>query len=205
MNLQLDRPLLVIGAHPDDIELMAGGLIARVTSNKNDVYSMVISDGGENGDIDIRHKELRRAAKILNIKEVRTCGIKDGKVPHNIDTVRVVEDYIKEVNPSIIITHTDQDTHQDHKNVCHITLSAVRCKPISVLLGETPSSYFNENLIYFDITNMINAKIKALRAYRSQIKNGPVNINSVRTLAAFRGNRASVKYAEAFSGWLMVL
>jgi LmbE family N-acetylglucosaminyl deacetylase len=205
MNMQLDRPLLVIGAHPDDIELMAGGLIARMTAGKNEVYSMVISDGGRNGDVQVRYRELKRAARILNIKDVRTCGVEDGNVPHNLDTVSMVEDYIDEVDPAIIITHTDQDTHQDHKSVCHITLSAARFKPISILLGETPSSYFNENLIYFDITGVINTKIKALRAYNSQIKNGPVNINNVRTLAAYRGNRVRVKYAEAFTGWRMVI
>jgi hypothetical protein len=70
MNMQLDRPLLVIGAHPDDIELMAGGLIARMTAGKNEVYSMVISDGGRNGDVQVRYRELKRAARILNIKDV---------------------------------------------------------------------------------------------------------------------------------------
>ncbi|MGE5403305.1 MAG: PIG-L deacetylase family protein [Candidatus Doudnabacteria bacterium] len=205
MKLLLEGPLLVIGAHPDDVELMAGGVIGRATSQKADVYSMVISDGGQNGDIEVRHKELKKASKILGIKEVKTCGLKDGEVPHNLETVKMVEKYIKDVNPSVIITHTDEDTHQDHKNVCHISLSAARFQPTIVLLGETPSSYFHDNLVYFNITDSIDRKVKALSMYNSQIRNGPVSIENIKTLAAFRGNRVQVKYAEAFVSWRMLL
>jgi LmbE family N-acetylglucosaminyl deacetylase len=205
MKLKFNGPLLIISAHPDDMELMAGGVIARATSQNADVYSMVVSDGSENGTAEIRKKELMRASKVLGIKEVRLCGVKDGNVPHNIEMVKIVESYIKDVNPSVIITHTDHDTHQDHKNVCYITLSAARCKPTIVLMGETPSSNLSENLVYFNISDTMDAKIKALRAYRSQIKNGPVDINSIKTLAAFRGSKVRVKYAEAFTNWRMLL
>jgi LmbE family N-acetylglucosaminyl deacetylase len=205
MKLKFSGPLLIVSAHPDDMELMAGGVIARAVDQNADVYSMVISDGSENGDAMIRKKELTRASKILGIKEVRLCGIKDGNVPHNIDMVKMVESYIEEVNPSIIITHSDQDTHQDHKNVSYITLSAARCRSTIVLMGETPSSNLSENLVYFDISNTMDVKIKALKEYRSQIKNGPIDINSIKTLAAFRGSKVRVKYAEAFTNWRILL
>lgn len=205
MELKFRGPLLVISAHPDDMELMAGGVIARAISQNADVYSIVISDGSENGNALIRKNELMRASKILGIKEVRLCGVKDGNVPHNIDMVKMVENYINEVNPSVIITHTDKDTHQDHKNVSYITLSAARCRPTIVLMGETPSSNLSENLVYFDITDTMDTKIKALKSYRSQIKNGPVNINSIKMLAAFRGTKVRVKYAEAFTNWRLLL
>lgn len=205
MKIRLDGPLLVIGAHPDDVELMAGGVISRVSSEKVDVYSLVISNGGQNGDVDIRHNELQKASKILGIKEVWTCGLKDGEVPHTLETVSMVEKYIKDIDPSVIITHTAQDTHQDHKNVCHISLSAARSRPTNVLLGETPSSYLNDNLIYFNITDSIDRKLNALSVYSSQIRDGPVSLDHIRTLAAFRGIKAQVKYAEAFSCWRMLL
>jgi LmbE family N-acetylglucosaminyl deacetylase len=205
MELKFNGPLLIISAHPDDLELMAGGVVARAISQNADVYSMVISDGSENGESEIRKSELMRASKILGIKEFRLCGVKDGNVPHNIDMVKMVESYIKEVNPSIIITHTDQDTHQDHKNVSYITLSAARCMSTIVLLGETPSSNLSENLIYFDISDTMDTKVKALKAYRSQIVNGPIDISSIKTLAAYRGSKVRVRYAEAFTNWRMLL
>jgi LmbE family N-acetylglucosaminyl deacetylase len=198
-------PILVVCAHPDDAELMAGGIISRAVSNGVEVYSVIISDGCENGEIKIRQKEAHKAARILGIKEIYFCGIKDGRIPHNIEMVNKVEKYLRDIDPSIVITHSDQDTHQDHKNVCNITLSATRRKPEIVLLGETPSTFLNDNLLYFDITDTLENKVKALKAYYSQIKEGPVNIQNIKTLASFRGQRAGTKYAEAFKNWRMVL
>jgi len=187
------------------MELMAGGLVARAISQGLDAYSLVISDGCENGTAVIRKNELMQAAKVLGLKGVRLCGMKDGRIPHNIDMVRMVEDYIDEVSPAMVITHTDHDTHQDHKNVCNITLSAARVKSSIVLLGETPSSYMSENLVYCDISDTLDIKCKALAKYKSQIKDGPINIKEVKTLAAYRGSRVRIKYAEAFVNWRMLL
>lgn len=205
MKVLFSGPLLIITAHPDDMELMAGGIAARAASQNVDVYSMVISDGCENGDVKIRKNEMMKSARLLGIKEVKLCGCKDGRIAHTIDMVTMVEQYLNDIDPSVVITHTTQDTHQDHKNVCNITLSATRLKPKIVLMGETPSSHLGDNLVYFDITDNIDAKIKALKVYKSQISNGPVDINEVKTLASFRGSKAKVKYAEAFINWRMLL
>lgn len=205
MTLQFNGPILVVGAHPDDAELMAGGLISRAVSQGVDVYSVVISDGCENGEIAARQKEARRAAKILGVKEIYLCGIKDGRIPHNIEMVRLVENYMRDIDPSVVITHSDQDTHQDHKNVSYITASASRRKPGIVLMGETPSSYFQDNLVYFDISDYLDNKIKALKTYTSQIKHGPVNLRNIKMLATYRGQKVGTKYAEAFMNWRMLL
>lgn len=205
MHMFLNGPILVIGAHPDDMELMAGGLVARAVSEGVEVYSMVVSNGCENGDVAIRKREALRAAKVLGVSECRFFDVSDGRVGHTIELVREVEGFMREVNPAAIITHSDKDTHQDHKNVCYATLSAARRKPGVVLLGETPSSHFQDGLVYFDISNTMNSKIKALKAYKSQIDHGPINIDNVKMLAAYRGHKVGAKYAEAFQNWRLVL
>ena len=205
MFLQLNGPILVIGAHPDDSELMAGGLIHRAISNGVDVYSVVMSDGAENGERATREKEARRAARVLGIKEVHFCGLRDGMISHNIETVKLIDAFIEDIRPGIIITHSTDDTHQDHKTVSNITLSSVRHRHNIVLMGETPTSYFNDNLVYFDITDSLGMKMKALKVYTSQIKDGPIKMRQVRTLAVYRGQKIGTQYAEAFKNWRMVL
>lgn len=205
MFLRSNGPILIVGAHPDDCELMAGGLIHRAVSDGVDVYSAVMSDGTENGRMITRQQEVERASKILGIKKVFFCGLKDGMILHNIDTVKIIDNFIKDIQPGIIITHSMDDTHQDHKNVCNITLSSVRRRQNIVLMGETPTSYFNDNLVYFDITNTMEMKMKALRVYLSQIRDGPIRLKNVRTLARYRGQKIGTKYAEAFKNWRMLL
>lgn len=203
--MQFNGCLLAIGAHPDDIELMSGGLIARTVSQGGEAFAIVISDGCENGSVACRQKEAKVGARVLGIKELHLCGLKDGYIPHTIDMVKMIEHYIKDIQPDTIVTHCDQDTHQDHKNVCHITLSAARRHPHMVLLGETPSSFFSDNLIYIDISENIDRKIKSLKGFKSQINNGPINLNSVKMLAAYRGQKVGTSYAEAFKNWRFLI
>jgi len=125
--------------------------------------------------------------------------------PAYIETVKMIDSFIRDIQPGIIITHSTEDTHQDHKNVSNITLSSTRRRQSIVLMGETPTSFFNDNLVYFDITDQMKMKIKALKVYLSQIQDGPIRLKNIRTLAGYRGQKIGTKYAEAFKSWRMVL
>lgn len=199
------KSILVIGAHPDDTEIMAGGLISRAVLDGFNVYSVVVSDGCENGEAKIRQEETKEAGKILGLKEIWFCGIKDGTIIHDINMVRLIEKFVREVDPFLIITHSPQDTHQDHKNLCSSVLSAARRRPCSILMGETPSSYISENLVYADITDTIGVKIKALSVHESQIKDGPINLRNIKITSEFRGQNAGVEYAECFVNWRTII
>lgn len=204
MDMRLNGTLLGIGAHPDDIELMCGGLIDRTVAAGGEAFAVVISDGCENGEVTLRQKEAQNAARMLGIKELHLCGIKDGNIHHSIEMVKLIDRYIHDIQPDLIITHCDQDTHQDHKNVCNITLSATRRCPNMVLLGETPSSFLSDNLVYVDISKSMGRKITALKEFSSQIQSGPLDLKSVRMLAAFRGQKVGTRYAEAFKNWRII-
>ena len=52
---------------------------------------------------------------------------------------------------------------------------------------------------YFDISSRIKKKLKVLSLYKSQIKNNESrSIESVKSLAKFRGSQNGCKFAEAF-------
>jgi len=198
--------ILVIGAHPDDFEVMAGGTLARWKSEGGEAYAMVMSDGELGGNPKVRRAETKDAAKVLGVKKVLFGALPDGKIAHEIGTIHLIEKKVKELKPGIIITHDPNDTHQDHKNVGLSCISAARRHP-RILFGETSSSVPHGKSISIDITNFMNLKMTALKKHKSQCYRlgESLLLKQLEALAVYRGSDVGVKYAEAFWVWRLLL
>jgi LmbE family N-acetylglucosaminyl deacetylase len=193
--------LLVVGAHPDDFEIMAGGTLVRWNSEKRESYAMVMSDGELSGEPRVRRRETEKAAEILGVKEVFFCGLPDGRISHSIETISPIEEKIKELKPAVLITHNPDDTHQDHRNVGMSCISAARRHP-RVLMGETPSTIARERYVSVDISDYMKLKMRALRMHRSQHRRlGNLLLDWVTASASLKGREIGVKYAEIFWVW----
>ena len=61
--------ILAIGAHPDDVELGCSGTIAKEIANnkKVGILDLTMGELGTRGSSEIREKEAKDAAKILNV------------------------------------------------------------------------------------------------------------------------------------------
>src|SRR5438270_10870960 len=93
-NDTLER-ILVVAAHPDDIDFGNAGSVATWTSQGIDVTYCVVTDGDAGGyDLavsredmrKIRHAEQRAAAQCVGVERVEFLGHKDGAlyVPHGL-------------------------------------------------------------------------------------------------------------------------
>jgi LmbE family N-acetylglucosaminyl deacetylase len=148
--------------------------------------------------------ECRRAAEILGVDGLFFGGLEDTKVHDGRETVDVIEKIIDEVNPNIIYAPDYKDTHQDHRNTGHATLSAARrCKMI--LLYECASTQRDFcPQVFVNIENTFKVKKKATLVFGSQVnEQGPPSryslaVKAVEGLAKFRGYQAGVNVAEAF-------
>src|SRR5438270_8647664 len=86
--------ILVVSAHPDDIEFGAAGAIARWTDEGAEVTYCIVTDGstgtadaGLAGDklADIRRLESINAAKAVGVDDVIFLGYRDGYVEHTLE------------------------------------------------------------------------------------------------------------------------
>lgn len=191
--------ILVIGAHPDDFEIMAGGILARKRENDSKTYALVMTDGELGGDPEVRREEAKRAGEILGVEKVFFLGLPDGEINQGLSPIHAIEEVIEETDPETIITHFSEDTHQDHRNTYHATMSAAR-KHRRVLLGETPSTLAPPaGYLYVDITDTIQKKEKAMKAHKSQFDNdrGEKIVEYIKNIASTRGHNVGVDYAEA--------
>ena len=145
------KTILAVLAHPDDESFGLGGTLALYARKGCDTY-LICATGGEAGTVDPEHlngykdtaelraDELKRAAKILGLKEVFLLGYRDSGMPgsednkhldaqinHSIDEVagKIVK-YIRELKPEVVLTFDPIGgyKHPDHIHVHKATVLA---------------------------------------------------------------------------------
>lgn len=166
MSLQFKR-ILAIGAHPDDIEYSCLGFLLKQKALGSTIFAYVASLGGKNDETSgLERKVESDAALTLN-------GFKKFYTPNNdfnyFEIEAEIRDLIRKFNIDCVLVHSPLDTHQDHRIVYDIALSAIRRTGLSLILYKSVSTTreFVPNLqvgvdIYMDL------KIKTLFLHKSQ-------------------------------------
>lgn len=193
------RRVLVISAHPDDLELACGGTVAKLVDGGAQVRALVMSRGSEGGRADVRENEARAGATFLGLASLAVHHFTDTNLAaHAKDMVQVIEQELLSFVPHLILTHSAHDQHQDHEAVHRAVLRAARKFP-SILCFESPSVTrdFNPS-VFVDISDHIDVKVKAVRIHMGQMSKPYMSDQRVRGIAAFRGSQAKTQFAEGF-------
>ena len=164
----------MIGAHPDDEAVGCGGTLRR-HALAGDELSAVFLTSGEGGGHGIDHpgetreREAREAAGILGIGDVQFWHEPDGRLRVRSGLVGRLAALILASRPSLIYVSHRLDDHPDHRAAHRLVRRAVvaadrrvevRCYEIWTPLGQI------DHLV--DISEVIEDKLSAIRAYRSQ-------------------------------------
>jgi LmbE family N-acetylglucosaminyl deacetylase len=136
------RCVLAVGAHPDDIDVAAGGTIASWVKKNARVVYCVITDGGAGGSDPavgrvrmpmVRRCEQRAAASALGVQEVIFLGYEDGALQVTRQLRRDIARVIRQVKPDRVVTLSPERTwtgsvkfnHPDHLAAGTATMAAV--------------------------------------------------------------------------------
>ena len=119
--------VLALGAHSDDIEIGLGGTILELIAQgvELEIDWCVLS-----GDAD-RHAEARASAEafLLGAAEIRLHlrSFPDGRFPYAAPEIKSFFETLKDLpTPDLVFTHTREDRHQDHREVCQLTWNTFR-------------------------------------------------------------------------------
>ena len=191
--------VMFISAHPDDIELGAGGTLIKHIRRGDQVFYVVLSRGEKGGDPVAREREVLEIIDYLGIKIFKLCDYPDTLLNTKFNDIKdELEQLIREYGPVRIYTHSLNDTHQDHRAVAEAVKVAGRRIP-QILSFWSPHMYNNFNPNYFiDITDVFMEKIKLLEKYKSQGHKDYLKREIIKGINKYFGFISGVDYAEGF-------
>ncbi len=193
--------VVAFGAHPDDLEVGAGGLVARLAARGVQVIAAVVSLPTLIAE---RTQEAARGAAILGARLAilnpdKKCRVEDLPM-HQL--VAQMDTLINDVRPDLVITHSAHDLHWDHGLVHRATVSALRRWPCDLLAYVSSYEMNAQNSTravgqcFADISETIDRKVEAIAAHQTQL--AKMDLESTRDLARAMGRLAGVAYAEAY-------
>lgn len=195
--------LLCLGAHSDDIEIGAGGVILELIRSglRLEVVWCVLSA------CDSREAEAEASAEAFlrgaERAEIRLAHFKDGFLPYQGSEVKNWIHRLKaRINPDLILTHRQDDAHQDHREVSRLTWNAFRDHLI--LEYEIPKwdGDMGQPNFYVPLKlSTLERKVDLLlRHFGSQRSKDWFDAETFRSLSRLRGMeaRAPERCAEAF-------
>jgi LmbE family N-acetylglucosaminyl deacetylase/ActR/RegA family two-component response regulator len=188
--------ILAIGAHPDDVEIGCGGILARHVAAGDQVAVLTLTGGEQGGEALTRAMESRRAAEILGARLFH-ADLLDTGVSEGSDTITAIKRVIEEVQPTTVYTHTSHDVHQDHRNVHHATLVAARGIP-RIYCYQAPSTTIEFHPTRFvTIDGFLERKLEAIDAYGSQVAvRDYLDPELLRSTARYWGRFSRSRYVE---------
>lgn len=177
----MDVDALAIGAHPDDVDMICGGTVAKLVALGRTVVIADLTRGemGTRGSPELRSKEAHAAAKVLGVKERVILDLCDGCIENTTDSRQQVIELIRRYRPTLVLTHYWDDLHPDHRIAGEIMRSVMypagfanypaagepfRPNEVLFFMGHTP---FQPSFVV-DIDGFHEQKMAAIRCFASQ-------------------------------------
>ncbi len=214
---------MAIGAHPDDMEILAGGTLLRLRSLGRRGVLVDMTDGGTGtrGSAAVRTREAAAAARTLKVRRV-CLGESDGGVQNGLAVQAKLIEVIRRFRPRVLFTHHVSEEHPDHEHTARSVKEAAFRAGLRKLAGGEP---WRPKRIFYaigaethppsfcvDITPFWERKLRLIHCYASQVYNPqagryrgrtdlvrPGFLQAIETQARFWGLRIKRRYAEAFA------
>ncbi len=147
--------VIVIGAHPDDCDLDAGGTAALLASLGHAVKFLSVTNGdaghqtlGGGQLAKIRKEEAKEAGQRLGIAEYEVLGNHDGELTPNLDVRLQIIREIREWNADVVIAPRPNDYHPDHRYTGVLVQDAAYMVAVPNIAPETPPLKKNPVFLY---------------------------------------------------------
>ncbi len=216
--------VLAIGAHPDDLELQCAGTLAKYAL-RGDHVTMAVAMSGDCGSATlpkreiaaIRGEEARASAAVLGAEFLVMRPYSDGFIFSTEQTRLDFLNVIRQARPDVILTHSPNDYHPDHRMtaqiVCdvRIMITVPNIKTEALPCETLPEIYFFDTMAgidfvpqhYVDISRTFDMKKQMLACHKSQSswledQYNMTYLDFIDCVGRFRGLQCGVPYAECF-------
>lgn len=224
--MQID--ILAFAAHPDDVEISAGGTLLKYASEGKKIVIVDLTQGelGTRGMASIRMDESKIAAEKLQLFTRVNLGLRDCFFEESESTLEKIIQEIRHFKPKIVLANSIKDRHPDHARASKLVERAcflaalpkietikddVKQIPyrIPILMNFIQDYYINPDFV-IDVTPFMEAKLDLVKSYSSQFYNanssepetpisGPHFFEFLKGRMMEFGRPIGVKYAEGFT------
>ena len=211
---------LVVAPHPDDAEIGMGGTIARLLGQGWTVGILDLTSGEPTplGSPATRTRETAQANAALGNPWRENLGLTNRSLEPTLANRRALAAVFRKVKPKLLFAPYWEDAHPDHTAATKLVEDARFWSKLSK--SDIPGTpYHPARVLYYfsvhlkiverpsflvDVSDQLDAKLNALRAYRSQLVDNqpagkPSVIDSVVDRMRFWGHLAGVGHAEVFA------
>jgi len=137
--------IVIVGAHPDDCEIPAGGVTLRWRGLGHRV-KYVSATNGDAGHHAMdrpalaarRYEETRRVAKVLDI-EYEVMDIHDGQLEATLANREALIRILRRFEADLVITHRFDDYHPDHRNTAQLVADTAYMLNVPLCVADTPA------------------------------------------------------------------
>lgn len=221
--------ILVLAAHPDDVELGCGGTIVKHVSMgyKVGIVDFTRGELGTRGTPEVRLQEAAEAAKILGVTVRENLGLKDGFFQNDQEHQLAVIRAIRKFKPTIVLANAVHDRHVDHGKGASLAYDASFLSGLvkieTVDENGTKQEAWRPEIMYHyiqsyalkpdfivDISETWGTKMKAIKAFKSQFFDpasaepqtyisNPSFMKMLESRAQELGHSIGVAYGEGFT------
>ena len=222
MPADRDADLLVFGPHPDDLELGAGGSIAKHVALGHRVGLCDLTRGelGTNGTPEERVAEAEAARVVLGAAWRDNLGLPDGGIGDDRAHLRAIVELIRRARPKAVAIPFENDRHPDHGAASRLLTRALFSSGLARFAADgehwrpdfVVAYFINDSVrptFAVDVSKHYETKRSAIACYRSQFQPSGAGATPTRlTSPRFRqliesrveqfGALVGVAYAEGF-------
>ncbi|GIW95684.1 MAG: hypothetical protein KatS3mg110_3725 [Pirellulaceae bacterium] len=136
--------VLVLGAHPDDAEFHAGGLLLRHGSRGATIRIVSVTNGAAGHhrmhplELAVRRRHEAQAAGRLLKADYQTWDYPDGELEPSLELRRRLIREIRHFQPDLVLTHRPYDYHPDHRAVGQAVQDACYMVTVPLVAPDSP-------------------------------------------------------------------
>jgi bacillithiol biosynthesis deacetylase BshB1 len=221
--------LLAFGVHPDDIELSCAGtlLVEKKQGKRVGIIDLTRGELGTRGTAETRKEEAENSSKILSVDIRGNLEMADAFFRNDEENQRKIISILRKYQPEIVLCNSMDDRHPDHGRSAKLVsdscfLSGLR--KIDTFDGNVRQEMWKPKYVFnyiqdtyitpsfvVDISDVIEKKLEAIRAFKTQFFTGSGNddepqtyistpefLESVINRSKMFGKMIGVNHAEGF-------
>lgn len=219
------KRLIVVAAHPDDLECICAGTLTRLIARGVEVFSVncTLGDLGTTSREDSRQalattriQEAEAAAAVLALKQTFNLGHHDGELVADLTLRAQIAELYRRTQADTLFTfdpYWSGQVHPDHRAAGQAAIDAYMPSKMPLYHPEQLAdpnvdvgvlervflfSTDRDPDIYIDIAAQQSHKIEAVLAHKSQFPDGEENLNWLKEMDGETGKAIGVDAAEAF-------